>query len=43
MKGVTSMKNMKIAEFAVDYYQRMVTAEHRMQIKEAKESNIRRF
>jgi hypothetical protein len=24
----------QIAEFAVDYYKRMVTAEHRMQIKE---------
>ena len=34
-------KHEEIAEFAVDYYQRMVTAEHRMQIKEEAKENRR--
>lgn len=33
-RGNLHEKDEEIAEFAVDYYQRMVTAEHRMQIKE---------
>lgn len=33
-RGNLHEKHEEIAEFTVDYYQRMVTAEHRMQIKE---------
>lgn len=37
-RGNLHEKDEEIAEFAVDYYQRMVTAEHRMQCRSRRKS-----